>query len=143
MEEGRPGSSLGGTGDKDIPPHACEKPKRKRRRLKWRRDLQKEAVLVVDTPVGENPAVLRAAPPSGALEGASVRARLSWGSRLSSPRPATQAGLHASVRQAHRRPLSGIRGPRGAGLRVGTRAGRAAAALLIPALRVGAAGSGN
>lgn len=102
------GSSLGETGDEDILPHECEKPGRKRRRLKWRRSLQRAAVLGVDTRVGENPAVPGTAPPSAfrgplrahqsPLEGTSVRARLSWGSRLSAPRPAPQASLPAPAR---------------------------------------------
>jgi hypothetical protein len=142
VEEGRLGSSLGGRGDKDIPPHACEKPRRKRRRLKWRRKPPKGRCSGCRHPDGRKPSGSpdHSGSRGGALEGASIRARLCRGSRLSAPRPAPQAGLHASAGQERQRRLSGIRGPRGAGLRVGGEGGAGGGRASNPGAACGSGG---
>lgn len=131
------GSSLGGIGDKDTPPYACEKPRVEEKAIKMAPQPPKGRCSGCGHPGGRKPGGPHRS--SGVLEGTSVPVRMSWGSRMSAPRRPI-----CTLLPARRSPwLSGIRGPRGAGLRIGGKGGAAAASPLIPALRVGAAGSGN
>lgn len=131
------GFSLGGIGDKDTPSHAREKPRVEEKAIKMAPQPPKGRGSGCGHPGRRKPGGPHRS--SGVLEGASIPVRMSWGSRMSAP-----CRLICTLWPARRsRWLSGIRGPRCAGLRIGGEGGAAAASPLIPALRVGAAGSGN
>lgn len=80
------------------------------------------------------------APPSGALEGASVRARLTVPGLTAERSPPGSAGRFARSGQAHRRRLSGIYGPRGAGMRVGGEGGAGGGRASNPGAACGSGG---